>query len=81
MPILEVTLYSLERFAQPQRVVPPPREGFAVVLARHPTVASDRFLFDGVGRSHCPPWRHRHDPPGDTVGASDAGRALLPRPP
>jgi hypothetical protein len=33
-------------------VVPPPREGLAVVHAKQPTVAYYRFLYDAVGRDY-----------------------------
>jgi GNAT superfamily N-acetyltransferase len=42
----------LQMFARPKRVVPPPREGLAVVHARKPTVAYYRFLNDAVGRDY-----------------------------
>ena len=41
----------LQMFARPDRVVPLPREGLAVVHARKPTVAYYRFLYDAVGRN------------------------------
>ena len=47
---MKVTTTYLQMFARPDRVVPPPREGLAVVHARRPTVAYYRFLYDGVGR-------------------------------
>ena len=42
----------LEMLARPDRVVPPPREGLAVVHAKMPTVAYYRFLYEGVGRDY-----------------------------
>ena len=39
-------------FARPERVVPSPREGLAVVHAKKPTVAYYRFLYDAVGRDY-----------------------------
>jgi GNAT superfamily N-acetyltransferase len=42
----------LQMFAHQQRVVPPPREGLAVVHAKKPTVAYYRFLYDAVGRDY-----------------------------
>ena len=42
----------LEMFARPERAVPPPRDGLAVVHAKMPTVAYYRFLYDGVGRDY-----------------------------
>jgi GNAT superfamily N-acetyltransferase len=45
-----VTTTYLQMFARPQRVVPPPKEGLAVVYARKPTLAYYRFLFDTVGK-------------------------------
>lgn len=42
----------LQMFAHPQRDVPPPREGLAVVHARKPRVAYYRFLYDAVGRDY-----------------------------
>jgi GNAT superfamily N-acetyltransferase len=47
-----VKVTYLEMFARPDRVVPPPREGLAVVHARRPTVAYYRFLYDAVGRDY-----------------------------
>ena len=47
-----VKVTYLEMFARPERVVPPPREGLAVVHARKPTVAYYRFLYDAVGRGY-----------------------------
>ena len=42
----------LQMFARPERVVPPPRGGLAVVHARKPTVSYYRFLYDAVGRDY-----------------------------
>jgi GNAT superfamily N-acetyltransferase len=42
----------LQMLARPERVVPPPREGLAVVHARNPTVAWYRSLYDAVGRDY-----------------------------
>ena len=42
----------LEILARPERVVPPPREGLAVVQAKKPPVAYYRFLYDAVGRDY-----------------------------
>jgi hypothetical protein len=42
----------LEMFARPDRVVPPPRDGLAVVHAKMPAVAYYRFLYNGVGRDY-----------------------------
>jgi GNAT superfamily N-acetyltransferase len=42
----------LQMFAQPQRVVLPPREGLVVVHAKRPTLAYYRFLYDAVGRDY-----------------------------
>jgi GNAT superfamily N-acetyltransferase len=50
---MKVTITCLlQMFARPERVVPPPREGLAVVHARRPTVAYYRFLYDAVGRDY-----------------------------
>ncbi len=46
---MKVKTTYLQMFAHPQRVVPLPREGLAVVHARKPTVAYYRFLYDAVG--------------------------------
>jgi len=54
---MKVTITYLEMFARPGWVVPPPREGIAVVHARRPTVAYYRFLYDAVGRDY--DWRSR----------------------
>ena len=42
----------LQMFAYPERIVPPPREGQAVVHAKKPTIAYYRFLYDAVGRDY-----------------------------
>ena len=47
-----VTTTYLQMFAHPEWIVPPPREGLAVVHARKPTVAYYRFLNDTVGRDY-----------------------------
>ena len=47
---MDVTVTYLELLARPERVVPPPRDGLAVVHARKPTLAYYRFLYDAVGR-------------------------------
>jgi GNAT superfamily N-acetyltransferase len=47
---MKVKTTYLQMLAPTQRVVPPPREGPAVVHAQRPTVAYYRFLFDAVGR-------------------------------
>jgi GNAT superfamily N-acetyltransferase len=39
----------LQMFADPKRVVSPPREGLTVVRAERPTLAYYRFLYDEVG--------------------------------
>ena len=49
---MKVKTTYLQMFARPERVVPPPREGLAVVHAKKPTVAYYRFLYDGVGRDY-----------------------------
>jgi GNAT superfamily N-acetyltransferase len=47
-----VTTTCLQRFARPQRVVPPPRAGLAAVRASNPTVTYYRSLYDAVGRDY-----------------------------
>ncbi len=49
---MKVKTTYLQMLARPERVVPPPREGLAVVHAKKPTVAYYRFLYDGVGRDY-----------------------------
>jgi GNAT superfamily N-acetyltransferase len=49
---MKVKTTYLQMFAQPQRTVPPPREGLVVVHAKRPTVAYYRFLYDTVGRDY-----------------------------
>ena len=49
---MKIKLTYLEMFARPDRVVPPPRDGLAVVHAKKPTVAYYRFLYDAVGRDY-----------------------------
>src|SRR5262245_33635848 len=57
MAMVDVTVYYLEMLTHAGRVVPPPREGLAVLHARRPTVAYYRFLYDVVGRDYN--WRSR----------------------
>jgi GNAT superfamily N-acetyltransferase len=45
------TIY-LEMLSRPERVVPPPRDGLAVVYAKKPPVAYYRFLYEAVGRDY-----------------------------
>src|SRR5262249_33214108 len=47
---MKVKTTYLQMFARPERDVPPPREGLAVVHARKPTIAYYRFLYPAVGR-------------------------------
>lgn len=49
---MKVTVYYLEMFNHPQRVVPPPRSDLSVIHARKPTVAYYRFLYDRVGGAY-----------------------------
>jgi hypothetical protein len=49
---MKVTTTYLQMLARPERVVPPPRDGLAVVHARKPTVAYYCFLYDAVGRDY-----------------------------
>ena len=49
---MRVKTTYLQMFARPERVVPPPRDGLAVVHARKPSVAYYRFLYDAVGRDY-----------------------------
>jgi GNAT superfamily N-acetyltransferase len=49
---MRVTTTYLEMSAHPKRVVPPPREGLAVVHVQRPGVAYYRSLYDAVGRDY-----------------------------
>jgi GNAT superfamily N-acetyltransferase len=49
---MKVRTSYLQMFAHPERIVPPPRGGLAVVHAKKPTVAYYRFLYDAVGRDY-----------------------------
>lgn len=49
---MKVKTTYLQMFARPERVVPPSRDGLAVVHAKKPTVSYYRFLYDGVGRDY-----------------------------
>jgi GNAT superfamily N-acetyltransferase len=49
---VKITTFYLQMLAQPQPIVPPPREELAVVRAKKPTVAFYRFLYDAVGRDY-----------------------------
>lgn len=46
-----ITTY-LQMFARPDRVVPPPREGLAVVHVKKPAIDDYRCLYDAVGREY-----------------------------
>jgi hypothetical protein len=47
-----VKITYLQMFAQPQRSVPPPREGITIVHAKKPPAAYYRFLYDAVGKDY-----------------------------
>jgi GNAT superfamily N-acetyltransferase len=47
----------LQMFAHPKRIVPPPRDGLAVVRAVKPTIGYYRFIYDAVGSNWN--WRSR----------------------
>jgi len=47
---MNVKVTYLQMFANPSWVVPPPRDGLAVIHARKPTICYYRFLYDAVGR-------------------------------
>jgi GNAT superfamily N-acetyltransferase len=49
---MNVKTTYLQMVARPERVVPPPRGGLAVVHAKKQPVAYYRFLYDGVGRDY-----------------------------
>ncbi|HTU88815.1 MAG TPA: GNAT family N-acetyltransferase [Gemmataceae bacterium] len=49
---MKVIITYLQMFARPERVVPPPRTGLAVLHASNPSVAYYRFLYDTVGRDY-----------------------------
>jgi GNAT superfamily N-acetyltransferase len=49
---MKIKVTYLEMFARPEKVVPPPREGLAVVHAKKLPVAYYRFLYDAVGRDY-----------------------------
>jgi GNAT superfamily N-acetyltransferase len=49
---MKVTTTYLEMFAHPHGIVPPPREGVAVVHAKSTSVPYYRFLYDTVGRAY-----------------------------
>jgi GNAT superfamily N-acetyltransferase len=51
--MVDVTVTSLEMFADPRREVPPAPDGVRVVRAHPPGVRFYRFLYDAVGR----PWQ------------------------
>src|SRR5689334_21914803 len=46
---MPITTTYLQMFANPERPVPPPRDGLSIVRAWRPTVAYYRFLYDAVG--------------------------------
>jgi len=47
---MTITVTYLQMFAPLTRIVPPPRDGLAVIHARRPTVGYYRWLYDIVGR-------------------------------
>jgi GNAT superfamily N-acetyltransferase len=47
---MQFTVFHLEMFQPPERVVPPPRDGLIVMQARLPTLHFYRYLYDAVGR-------------------------------
>jgi hypothetical protein len=49
---MKVKTTYLQMFAHPERIVPPPREGLAVVHAKRATISYYRFLYDAVGRDY-----------------------------
>lgn len=49
---MKVKITYLEMFARLERIVPPPREGLAVVHVPTPTVAWYRSLYNAVGRDY-----------------------------
>ncbi len=49
---MKVTTTYLQMLTHSHRIVPPPREGLAVVHAQRPTVAYYGFLYDAVGRDY-----------------------------
>src|SRR5215468_1763609 len=49
---MNVKVYFLEMLVPRHRIVPPLREGLAVVHAKKPTVAYYRFLYEAVGRDY-----------------------------
>jgi hypothetical protein len=49
---MKVKTAYLQMLARPERIVPPPREGFVVVHAKAPSVAYYRCLYDAVGRDY-----------------------------
>jgi GNAT superfamily N-acetyltransferase len=69
---MKVKTTYLQMFTHPERIVPPPREGLAIIHARNPTVAYYRFLYDTVGRDY--DWTSRRK-------LSDAQLAALLRDP
>jgi len=46
---VSVKVTHVQMFARPQRNVPAPRDGLAVIHARRPTITYYRFLYDAVG--------------------------------
>jgi GNAT superfamily N-acetyltransferase len=52
MALVDVKVFSLEMLAPSLRMVPPPREGLTVLLAKRPTVPFYRFLYNTVGRQY-----------------------------
>jgi GNAT superfamily N-acetyltransferase len=49
---MQVKVYYLEMLARPQRAVPAPSSGLAVIHAKNPTVPYYRFLYNTVGQDY-----------------------------
>lgn len=52
LDVMNMKTTYLQMFSPSERVVPPPREGLAVVHAKKPTVSYYRYLYDAVGRDY-----------------------------
>lgn len=50
--LIDVTIYYLEMLTPPQRTVPEPRNGLAVLHVQQPSVPYYRFLYDAVGQDY-----------------------------
>ena len=52
MPVVDFKVFYLEMFSPPRKIVPPPRDGLAIVHALKLTLSFYRYLYDTVGKPY-----------------------------